>query len=120
MGYRVVESAPKTAKGRRTIAIAPGVVDALKAHQTRQKAEHLAWGPAWTDTGLVFTRENGTGLHPQYVTWSFQRAAKRAGLPVLPLHALRHGHATAGLPLARARTQLVWRATIRGFHFIGW
>jgi integrase len=97
VGYAVVESGPKTAKGRRTIAIAPGVVEALRAHRRRQLEERLSWGPAWTDTGLVFTREDGTGLHPQYVTWAFQRAAKRAGLPVLPLHALRHGHATAGL-----------------------
>jgi len=28
---------------------------------------------------------------------AFQRATERAGLPVLPLHALRHTHATAGL-----------------------
>ncbi len=36
-------------------------------------------------------------MHPQYITSAFQRATKRAGLPVLPLHALRHTHATAGL-----------------------
>ena len=33
----------------------------------------------------------------QYITWAFQRAAKRSGLPVLPLHALRHSHAVVGL-----------------------
>jgi integrase len=47
--------------------------------------------------GLVFTRQDGAPYHPQYLTASFQRAAKKAGLPVLPLHSLRHGHATAGL-----------------------
>ncbi len=97
VGYAVIETGPKTAKGRRTIAIAPAVVDSLMSHGRRQLEEHMGWGPGWTDTGLVFTREDGTGLHPQYVTWVFQRAAKQAGLPVLPLHALRHGHATAGL-----------------------
>jgi len=52
VGYKVVESAPKTAKGRRTIAVAP-VVEVLRAHRRRQLEERLAWGPAWVDTGLV-------------------------------------------------------------------
>ncbi len=95
--YRVVESAPKTAKGTRTVALAPEVVASLRALRRRQKEERVAWGPAWTDTGLVFTQEDGAGHNPEYMTWAFQRAARRAGLPVLPFHALRHGHATAGL-----------------------
>ena len=81
---------PKTAKGKRTIAIGPPVVETLRTLWRTQLEERLAWGPAWSDTGLVFTKEDGTGLHPQYITWAFQRATKRAGLPVLPLHALRH------------------------------
>ena len=45
-----VESGPKTAKGRRTIAIAPVVVEALRGYRRRQREEHLALGPGWTDT----------------------------------------------------------------------
>jgi len=45
----------------------------------------------------VFTREDGTGYQPHFITWSFQRAAKRAGVSAVPFHSLRHAHATAGL-----------------------
>jgi len=37
---------------------------ALKAWKARQAAERLAWGPAWSDGGWVFTREDGEPLHP--------------------------------------------------------
>jgi integrase len=94
---RAVESTPKTEKGRRTIAIAPSVVEALKVHRRRQLEERLAWGAGWVDTGLVFTREDGTGYRPDYILRAFKRAAERAGLPPIAFHALRHGHATAGL-----------------------
>nr|WP_265737598.1 hypothetical protein [Actinacidiphila soli] len=35
--------------------------------------ERLEWGAAWTDTGKVFTREDGTWLHPQSVSAAFRR-----------------------------------------------
>jgi integrase len=94
---RTVESTPKTAKGHRTIALAPVIVDTLKSWHRRQLKERLAWGPGWTDSGFVFTSEDGRPYQPQYVLRSFQCAARRAGLPVIPFHGLRHGAATAGL-----------------------
>jgi integrase len=97
VGYKVVDSTPKTPKSRRTIALAPAVVETLKGHRTRQKAECLKWGRTWAEDGLLLVREDGQPYHPQYLTQSFQRAAKRAGVPVLPLHSTRHNHATNGL-----------------------
>jgi integrase len=47
--------------------------------------------------GLVFTREDGSGLHPGYVTRHIERLAKDAGLPPIRLHDLRHGAATLAL-----------------------
>jgi hypothetical protein len=37
-------------------------------------------GPAWQDTGLLFTREDGSAVHPDHVTDTFHRIAKAAGL----------------------------------------
>ncbi len=45
VGYKVVETRTKTAKSRRTIAIAPAVVDALKTLRTRQGAERGGMAP---------------------------------------------------------------------------
>ena len=70
---------------------------ALKAHRVRQLEERLAWGPAWTDTGLVFTREDGQVLHPEHVTKRFARLVRDAGLPPITLHGVRHSYATAAL-----------------------
>lgn len=45
----------------------------------------------------MFTYEDGRTPQPTYLLKSFQRAAGRAGLPVIAFHGLRHGAATAGL-----------------------
>lgn len=64
----------------------------------------MAWGEAWTDTGLVFTTEDGRGLHPELVTKGFRRLAQRAEVRAIRLHDLRHGAASlqlaAGVDLA--------------------
>jgi integrase len=93
----VVVAEAKTASSRRQLALDPFTVAALKAHRARQLEERLAWGPAWTDTGLVFTRENGQVLHPEHVTKRFARLARDAGLPPITLHGIRHSYATAAL-----------------------
>src|SRR6266536_30898 len=87
----------KTPKSARRISIDPATVAILRAHRKAQAAERLAWGPAWTDHGLVFTREDGTPLRPRQVARSFDRLVAAAGLPALTMHGLRHSYATAGL-----------------------
>ncbi|MGH3600725.1 MAG: tyrosine-type recombinase/integrase [Pseudonocardiaceae bacterium] len=96
-GYRVVVSTPKTAKSASTTGLDPVTVAALRAHLHRQHQERLAWGPAWTDSGLVLVREDGVGFHPQRLAQLFERLVKAAKLPALGLHGLRHSYATAAL-----------------------
>jgi integrase len=97
VGHEVVVSEPKTAKGRRSVALDPATVAGLKAWRKNQAAERLAWGPAWTDSGLVYTREDGRPLHPREVTRAFSRHVLAAGVPIIRLHDLRHTHATLAL-----------------------
>src|SRR5205814_5367946 len=61
---RVEFSEPKTAKGRRSIALDPTTVGALKAHRKQQQEEQLVLGPLWPDNGLVFTRAAGSPIQP--------------------------------------------------------
>jgi integrase len=93
----VVVAEAKTASSRRQLALDPFTVAALKAHRVQQLQERLAWGPAWVDTGLVFTREDGQVLHPEHVTKRFARLVRDAGLPPITLHGVRHSYATAAL-----------------------
>ena len=55
IGYRVVESEPKTEKSRRTIGLDPVTVSALKAHRERQSEEMLAVGSRPAEDAYVFT-----------------------------------------------------------------
>lgn len=95
--YRPHFSQPKTARSRRSISLDPGTVVALCAHRARQLEERLQWGAAWTDSGLVFTREDGSLIHPQSVSDAFEAHARRAGLPAIRFHDLRHTFATIAL-----------------------
>src|SRR6266496_1996461 len=72
---------PKTESGDRTIALDALTIAILRTWCKRQAEERLAWGGAWTDTGLVFTREDGTALPPQWVSARFEALAYRSGLP---------------------------------------
>jgi integrase len=62
----------------------------------RQLAEQ-AKANTCSDTGLVFTREDGEALHPEVVSRFFRQAVKKAMLPAIGLHDLRHTHATLAL-----------------------
>ncbi len=88
---------PKTSRGRRLVALDPFTVSVLRAWSRRQKEERLEWGPAWTDSGLVFTRPDGKLIHPERVSKAFRAAVKKTGLPPIHLHDLRHTHATLAL-----------------------
>jgi integrase len=59
-----------------------------------QLAERLAWDGAWTDSGRVFTREDGTPLRPEWISVRFGTLASRAGLAPIRFHDLRHGAAS--------------------------
>jgi integrase len=47
--------------------------------------------------GTLFTREDGSPIHPQALSEAFERHVKAAKLPTLSLHGLRHTHATIAL-----------------------
>lgn len=92
--HRVIKT-PKTASGRRTIALGPRLVAVLEEHRGQQDIWREVAGPAWRDTGLVFTTLEGNMLTKRYVERVFKTALKRAGLPHrIRVHDLRHGMAT--------------------------
>ncbi|HSP36180.1 MAG TPA: site-specific integrase, partial [Frankiaceae bacterium] len=97
------------------VALDQGTIDALREHRGRQAAERGDWGPAWHETGYVFTYADGRVLQPENVTRRFQAHARRAGLPVIRFHGLRHTSASlalaAGVPLKVVSDRLGHSAT---------
>ncbi len=86
---------PKTAKSRRSITLSSMAVAALREHRNRQRAEIAALGSAWVSYDLVFCGPTGEPLHAtNFPRQSFRPLLKRAGLPPMRLHDLRHTCAT--------------------------
>jgi integrase len=88
---------PKTDAGRRTVALDPGTVTALREHRKRQLAERMLMGEGFTDHGLVFCRPDGGPLHSERFSRTFTEQTARVGLPRIRLHDLRHTWATLAL-----------------------
>ena len=87
----------KTGTGIRSVALGAETVRVLRALRRRQAELRLALGRGYHDDGLVFCEEDGTPLRADGIGRRFQRAAKRAGVPVIRLHDARHTHATLSL-----------------------
>ncbi|GAA1745134.1 site-specific integrase [Nonomuraea bangladeshensis] len=94
IGWSFEEGEPKTESSDGVIALDTGTVSVLKEHRARQNEERLEWGEDWSDTGRIFTHEDGRELHPAWVSELFSQLAYEAGLPPIRLHDLRHCAAT--------------------------
>ncbi|MFI5611670.1 tyrosine-type recombinase/integrase [Amycolatopsis sp. NPDC051903] len=79
------------------VALDAGTVIVLRAHLAAQDEARARLGSGWVESGLVFTRADGSPLHPADVTAWFQELTRRAGLPPIRLHDLRHTAATLAL-----------------------
>jgi integrase len=96
-GGKVTGGQPKTRAGERTVSVDAATIAMLKAHRRRQSAERLAAFGAYDDQGLVFAREDGTPVPPDYVSKHFAVLAAAAGLPRITLHMGRHTAASLAL-----------------------
>jgi integrase len=85
---------PKTASGRRQIALPESCVAALRKHRLRQLEQRMALGPAWEDHGFVFTGRAGAPLHVNSMTVHFKKLITDAQVPTIRFHDLRHTCAT--------------------------
>ena len=95
--HQVVVSKPKSRAGRRSLALDPATVAALRGHLVVQEAEREIVGARYLDSGLLFTWPDGRPIHPARFSQWFQQHAAASDLPRITLHGLRHSYATAAL-----------------------
>ena len=90
-----VLSAPKTKGSRRSVKFTHSAVEALRSHLQRQLGEIDRVGSQWRANSLIFASEGGDPLDRRYLTnHRFKPLLKRAGLPPIRFHDLRHTCAT--------------------------
>ncbi|WP_304451404.1 site-specific integrase [Nocardiopsis sp. YSL2] len=97
LAWETVTTTPKSAAGQRTITLDQDTIKVLRTWRRFQLEAKLQAGKEWTDTGLAFTRQDGSGWHPAQVSDWFLRISRAAGLPPITLHGLRHGAASLSL-----------------------
>lgn len=93
VGYMITEGSPKTVRGRRTIVLDMDTVRLLEQYRAIRPPRAR---PALA-RDLVFVRDDGWPVHPDYFSQTFDRTVKRLGLTRIRLHDMRHTHATLGL-----------------------
>lgn len=92
--YRIVVSDMKTAHAVRTIDLDERTVAVLRSWRTQQLEQYMATGVRVDDSGFVFAKPDGSPLHPDYLSQTFERLLKKMDLQRVRLHELRHTHAT--------------------------
>jgi integrase len=95
VAYKLVETTPKNHQAR-VVDLDANTIEVLQGHRRRQQLE-LGRIVHDGERDRVFTRVDGAPLHPDFVSQSFERAIRAAGVRRIRLHDLRHTHATLAL-----------------------
>lgn len=96
-------STPKTESSKRLLSLSPDTLIFLKEHWNRQITLALSKGGDWVETGYVFTNVSGEAWHPDSLRVTMHKACRKAGIPIITIHGLRHTHtslmARKGVPI---------------------
>jgi integrase len=85
----------KTPKSQRSVRLTHAAAEALRNHLERQLEEMERMGSLYQPGGLVFATASGTLINPSNLrNRSFKPLLKRASLPDICFHDLRHTCAT--------------------------
>ena len=93
-GGRIIFTEPKTAKGKRMVALVPATAVLLRAHRERQEADRELLGAVLGPEDLVLAHADSSPMTPYSMTQAWARLAARTNVRNVRLHDLRHTHAT--------------------------
>ncbi|QHZ55773.1 site-specific integrase [Brevibacillus sp. NSP2.1] len=85
---------PKTKSAQRSIALPEQTVAELKKHKRRIAQEKLLARSVYQDNDLVVCTSVGTKVLPRNLIRTYYRLLKKADVPKIRFHDLRHSHAT--------------------------
>lgn len=84
----------KTAKSRRTLKLPVWVFDLVRRLQVEQITQRLALGDQWHECGRLFTKMDGSPIHPEQPYKWLKRFCADRGLPFYGIHQFRHLNAS--------------------------
>lgn len=106
----VYVDSPKSTTSRRPLHLSGTAVALLLEQQAWQNDRRAELGDTWTETGYVFTTDDGNTIFPTSVTTWFREFIRGTGLPYVSVHSLRHTFASLqisdGVPLVVVSRQL--------------
>jgi integrase len=76
------------------IALNGVVLEALKEHREKQQQARMKAGEKWQDRGLIFANIYGGFFDADHVGAMFKKLLKKADLPDVRFHDMRHSVAT--------------------------
>jgi integrase len=93
-GVGYVEREPKTNAGWRKIGLTGVVLEALKENREKQQQARMKAGEKWQDRGLIFANIYGGFFDADHVGAMFKKLLKKADLPDVRFHDMRHSVVT--------------------------
>lgn len=88
-----VKKRTKTKTSKRSISLSPSELAVLRNHRKQQLIDLVSLGVR-NEHDLVFLSEAGTPINPRNLLRNFQNESKKAKVPIITIHALRHTCAT--------------------------
>lgn len=85
---------PKTRRSRRTVALPAFLAPYLARQRDDQLERRANLADRWQETDLVVDAGDGRPISPATFSAAWPKFLRRAGLPHVRFHDLRHGHAT--------------------------
>jgi integrase len=88
------QSEAKTEASIRTIELSEYTMESLKEQKEFIERKKVEYGVLYQDNDLIACTRHGTPFNPSNIRRSFDRLIKKASVPKIRFHDLRHTHAT--------------------------
>lgn len=91
---QIITKDPKTEKSKREVSMDGYSANLMLEYKKWQNEQRLEAGDLWTETDRLFTKADGTPIHPDTIGDWWDKFQKRHGFTHHTLHSLRHTSAS--------------------------
>ena len=92
--HQIITKEPKTTSSIRNLSLDTHTAELLREYKSWQSVQRLKAGKFWQDCDRLFTKADGTPIHPDTVGDWWDKFQAKYGLEHHSLHSLRHTNAS--------------------------